>query len=100
MFSKQASQAQNCEDEGELPQSSRKSSSGSIRGNSNEKDNNREEKKQRKELDAEIAKSDIKMRAEIDSYLSVSDSDHHEETKELTNKFKRKNKQNKKERKT
>jgi len=45
----------------------------------NHRDNNsngsKEEKKQRKQLDAEISKGDIKMRAAIQSYLSVSESE-------------------------
>ena len=41
---------------------------------------NEEEKKHRKLLDAEISKGDIKMRAALNSYLSVSESEG-EETK-------------------
>ena len=41
---------------------------------------NQHNKKHRKALDAEISKGDIKMRAALTSYLSVSESD--EETKQ------------------
>lgn len=55
-------------------------------GQSNQRDDSngsKEEKKHRKQLDAEISKGDIKMRAAIQSsYLSVSESEGEEETKQ------------------
>lgn len=75
--------------EGDLPRSNNNSGS-SKRGDSNVNESNQEEHKRRKILDAEISKADIKMRSEINGYLSVSDSDREEESKVLKNKNKQK----------
>ena len=82
MFSKASIHAAGAaadEEDGELPRSNH--SGGSKRGDSDDKGSTEEESKRRKLLDVEISKADIKMRADINSYLSVSDSDREEETK-------------------
>ena len=76
--------------EGDLPRSNNNSGS-SKRADSNENGSNEEEQKRRKLLDAEISKADIKMRSDINGYLSVSDdSDRVEELNVLKSKNKQK----------